>query len=97
MLVIGLGPMDRQYGLDIIDIATGISVYHIPPDFYVDCVYYNQKSGLISFGNKEGPDTSFLVRFPTLDHLVSLCREATRNMVLSSETRRKYYLSRIGK
>ncbi len=97
MLVIGLGPMDRQYGMDIIDIATGILVYHIPPDFYVDCVYYNQKSELMAFGNEERPDSRFLVIFPTFDHLVSLCREATSRMVLSNEARRKFYLTRADK
>ena len=94
MIVVRTGFRDAQYGTDIIDVVTGITVYHLSPDFYVDCVYYNKESNLIAFGNEEGPQMDYVIDFPSFDHVVSLCRKATDGMVLSNDARRKFYLNK---
>ena len=94
MLVLGTGPMDVQYGIDIIDVATGITVYHFLPDFYIDQIYYNKKSEQLAFGNDKGPFSDCVIEFPSFDRLLSLCRKATQHMVLTNEARRRFYLSK---
>ncbi|MBR5715950.1 MAG: TIR domain-containing protein [Bacteroidales bacterium] len=87
------GERGAQFGIDIIDIASGIIVYHIDPEFYVERMYYNVEAEQIAFGDEEGPDTDFIINFPSFDHLVTLCRKATQGMVLSDNVRRMYDLN----
>lgn len=80
------------YGIDIIDIASGVQVYHI--EDYVNQVYYDAKTEKMAFGygNKFFPETA--IYYPTLEHLIDRCRKITEGMSLSAETRKRMYLDR---
>lgn len=92
-LAIKTNLMDYQFGVDAMDVATGITTYHFEPGFYIDCIYYNEDTEQLAFGNEEGPSLETVFSFPSLDHLIFLCKEETHGMGLSKEARKKYYLS----
>ena len=87
-----VGFRDAQYGTDIIDVVTGITVYRFPPDFYVDKVYYNSESEQLTCGDNDGPFLDRVVRFPSFDKLVVLCKKVTEGMELTPEMRKRYYM-----
>ena len=76
----------------IIGISSGITVYQIPPDFYVDDIYYNSESELLANGNKEDLSLEQIICFPSFEHLIILCKEATKSMELSKNARKRLYL-----
>ena len=81
-----------QYGTDIIDISSGITVYQFPLDFFGDNIYYNSESELLANGDKEGPSMNQIICFPSFEHLIILCKEATKGMELSKNARKRLYL-----
>lgn len=81
-----------QFGTDIVDVVTGITVYKFPPDFFADNVYYNSESELLVNGNNEGPFIDQIICFPSFDHLIVLCKEATKGMELSRRARKRLYM-----
>ena len=93
LLTIREGERGAQYGIDVIDLLSGVVVYHINPNCYVKRIYYNAETEQFAFGDEESQFTDTLIDFPTFDHLVSLCRKATQGMVLSDNVRRKFYLN----
>ena len=92
VLIVREGIRGSLYGIDIIDIASGVQVYHI--DDFVDQVYYDTKTEKMAFGhgNDFFPETA--IYFPTLEHLIDRCKKITEGMTLSAETRKRLYLNR---
>lgn len=84
---------------DVIDVVSGNIVYRFGDEHYGDRFYYNKESEQLAIGvideNEKGQKKRRIVsviNFPSFDHLLSLCREATKGMVLSEQARRKFYL-----
>ena len=82
---------------DVIDIISGTVVSRFGLEHYGDCTFYNKKTEQLAFGttleDEEGRKIVSVIDFPSFDHLVSLCREATQGMILSDNARRKFYLN----
>lgn len=93
LLTVREGERGAQYGVDVIDLVSGVIVCHIEPEFYVKRAYYNAETEQFAFGDDDGPFADTMIDFPTFDHLVSLCRKATQGMTLSDNVRRKFYLN----
>ena len=88
-----VGFRDAQYGTDIIDVVTGVTVYRFPEDiYYVDQVYYNDESEQLVIGNNDAPFLDRAISFPSFDNLVILCKKATEGMQLSEEARKVFYM-----
>lgn len=92
VLIVREGIRNSLYGVDVIDIASGIQVYHF--EEYVDCVYYDSEKEIMAFGFGDYFADESAVRFLTLEHLIARCRELTKGMTLPPETRRRLYLNR---
>lgn len=86
------GEMEDDNWIDIIDVVTGNSVYKINQS--TSNIYYNKDSEQFAFGNDEGIMTESIIDFPSFDHLLQLCREATQGMVLSKDARKRLYLNK---
>lgn len=92
---------DTEILFEVIHVPTGYPVYHFPRQ-YGDC-FYSQASETIAWADidhigrarwvEDDCDFSFVLFFPSFDHLVSLCRKATQGMVLTEYARRKFYLN----
>lgn len=89
-----LGFRDAQYGTDIIDVVTGMTVYRFPENiYYVDQVYYNDESEQLADGDDDAPYLDRAMSFPSFDKLVILCKKATEGMQLSEKARKVFYMN----
>ena len=89
-----LGFRDAQYGTDIIDVVTGMTVYRFPENiYYVDQVYYNYESEQLADGDDDAPYLDRAMSFPSFDKLVILCKKATEGMQLSEKARKVFYMN----
>ena len=92
VLIIREGIRGYLYGVDVIDIASGIQVYHIENS--MDRVYYDPEKEIMAFGFGNYFSDDSAIRFLTLEHLIEHCRELTNGMTLPPETRRRLYLNK---
>ncbi len=90
--IIKEGFRDAQYGAEILDIHSGQTVFTFPTVVYIDEIYYNDDSEQLAIGNDEEPFIDCVYDFPSLDHLINLCRMATKGMELSQTARKRFYL-----
>ena len=95
LLTIIDGVRGAQYGIDIIDLVSGVVVCHFEPEFYANRIFYNANTERFAFGDEKGPNDDDVFDFPSFDHLVNLCRKATLGMVLSDSARKKFYLNKV--
>ena len=93
VLIVREGVRGSLYGVDVIDITSGVQVYHI--EEYVDHVYYDPKQERMALGFGRNHILDSTISFPTLEHLIARCRELTNGMILPPEVRRRLYLNKL--
>lgn len=84
---------------DVIDVVSGNIVCRLGEEHIGNCFFYNKESEQLAIGfiDEDGKGQKkrrieSVIYFPSFDHLLSLCREATKGMVLTEQARRKFYL-----
>ena len=92
-------PQQQSYGTKIrdtemcyviINVATGLPVYHFP--WVSGDLYYNKESEYIAFQQYGESSLSSKIYFPSFDMLVFHCKKATDGMKLTDYAYRKFYL-----
>lgn len=93
LVVIKEGFRDSQHGIEVIDLATGVTVYRTSPNYYLERAYYNQDSEELAFGGENGVIVETAVPFPTFEKIKSICKKEVEGMQLTRDAKKKLYLS----
>lgn len=93
MIVVKEGFRGAQYGMDIVDIATGVTVYKTK-GYFVDNVYYNENEEKLLNGEIGSDSQHDIIDFPSFDHLLARCRAITKGYQLSDMARKKFLITK---
>ena len=85
-----------EYSVCVVDLESGIVVKQIMGYYGPKNIYYNKETEQLAFvefdeSDNNNIDISF-VPFPSIDKLVSYCRDITKGMKLDDKRRRTFYL-----
>ena len=99
-LVVGLSGRfmysNAGYSVCVVDLESGVVVKQIMGYYGSESIYYNEKTEQLALVEFDENDNNSIVisfvSFPSIDKLVSYCRDITKGMKLDDKRRRTFYL-----